>query len=104
VQYKKPRWQQHRLQGKWWVKHWSVNMNYVYSVPHKLIPMLVMLADPELPGMGDCTSHEGTVVSAPQPSAASEDGWVQVAESLFPCFGDIAQTSHCVFMCDLRKG
>jgi hypothetical protein len=44
-----------------------------------------MLADPELPSKTDCTPNEGTVVSASQPSAASEDGWVQVAENLFPC-------------------
>jgi hypothetical protein len=52
----------------------SVNTDYMYSVPYRFIVMLFMLADPELPSMTDCTSHEGAVVSASQPSAASLDG------------------------------
>jgi hypothetical protein len=52
----------------------SVNTDYMYSVPYKFIVMLFMLADPELPSMTECTSHEGAVVPAFQPSAASEDG------------------------------
>jgi hypothetical protein len=88
VQREKRMWQPHRPQGKRWAKRWSVNMDYTYSVRYKLILMLIMLADPEPPGVTDYTSNKVMAASA------SEDGWVQVAETLFPYFADRAQMLH----------
>jgi hypothetical protein len=98
VQRKERMWQPHRPQAKWWAKNWSVNTDYRYSVHYKLILTLVMLADAEPPGVTDCTSNDVTAASA------FEDGWVQVAKSLFPYFGDRAQTSYMCVCVRVRGG